>query len=195
MGDHCRLLPDSTVASNVATVFIILKDWEQRNDPSLSHEGILADVRKKFSQIQDGIVYAFLPPAITGLGVSGGFQMQVEDRGGVGLSQLQLMVQEILQAGNAQSGLTALNTHLSSQCAATVSDIDRVKAKTLDSPRQCFRHPSDLPRLYLCQRFQQIRTHLSGQCSGRLSCSASCQTSSALMCAIWTGIWCPLGPW
>ena len=40
-------------------------------------------------------MYAFLPPAITGLGVSGGFQLQLEDRGGVGLEELEKMVQEI----------------------------------------------------------------------------------------------------
>jgi len=127
-------LIDGTNASNMATVFIIMTPWEQRSDPSLSMGAILANLQRQFSQIQEAIVFAFPPPAITGLGVAGGFQMQLEDRGDVGLGELQQMVQEIIQAGNAQSGLANLNTTFRADVPQLFAEVDRTKAKTMQVP-------------------------------------------------------------
>ena len=55
-------LIDGTNASNMATVFIIMTPWEERSDPSLSMEAILADLQRQFSQIQEAIVFAFPAP-------------------------------------------------------------------------------------------------------------------------------------
>src|SRR6266481_3151124 len=85
---------DGTTASNAATFYIVFKPWEERTTPSLSQDAIVATLRKRLAQIQEGITFVFPPPSIRGLGVSGGFQMQLEDRGGVGLAALQQMVQE-----------------------------------------------------------------------------------------------------
>ncbi|MFQ5644092.1 MAG: efflux RND transporter permease subunit, partial [Thiogranum sp.] len=83
-------LIDGTASSNTAIVFVTLTPWEERNEPGLDQESILASLQGKFSAIQESIVYAFLPPAIPGLGVAGGFQFQLEDRGGIGLQELLL---------------------------------------------------------------------------------------------------------
>ena len=127
-------LIDGTNASNMATVFIIMTPWEERSDPSLSMAGILADLQRQFSQIQEAIVFTFPPPAINGLGVAGGFQMQLEDRGAVGLEELQQMLQEIIQAGNAQSSLTNLNSTFRADVPQLFAEIDRTKAKTMKIP-------------------------------------------------------------
>ena len=94
----------------------------------------MASLQGGFLQIQDAIIYAFLPPAISGLGVAGGFQIQIEDRGGVGLDELDAMVREIIQDGNAQSGLTGLNTTFRVDVPQLFAEVDRTKAKTLDIP-------------------------------------------------------------
>jgi HAE1 family hydrophobic/amphiphilic exporter-1 len=127
-------LIDGTNASNMATVFIIMTPWEERSDPSLSMAGILADLQRQFSQIQEAIVFTFPPPAINGLGVAGGFQMQLEDRGDVGLEELQQMLREIIQAGNAQSSLTNLNSTFRADVPQLFAEIDRTKAKTMKIP-------------------------------------------------------------
>ena len=57
-------LIDGTNASNMATVFIIMTPWEERSDPSLSMAGILADLQRQFSKIQEAIVFTFPPPEI-----------------------------------------------------------------------------------------------------------------------------------
>ena len=127
-------LIDGTASSNAAIVFITLTPWEERKDPSLSQEAILARLQQQFGQIQESIVYPFLPPAISGLGVAGGFQFQLEDRGGIGLQELNRMLQEILQDGNAQSGLTGLNSTFRIDVPQLFAEVDRTKAKTLGIP-------------------------------------------------------------
>ncbi|UCD81464.1 MAG: efflux RND transporter permease subunit, partial [Desulfobacterales bacterium] len=127
-------LIDATNASNTAGIFIIMAPWAERTDASLSQEAILANLQRQFFQIQEAIVFAFPPPAITGLGVSGGFQMQLEDRADVGLEELQKMVQEMIQDGNAQSALTNLNTTFRADVPQLFAEVDRTKAKTLNIP-------------------------------------------------------------
>ncbi|MGD9359412.1 MAG: efflux RND transporter permease subunit [Desulfobacterales bacterium] len=127
-------LIDGTNASNMATVFIVMNPWEERTDPDLSMAAILANLQRQFVQIQEAIAFVFPPPAITGLGVAGGFQMQLEDRGAVGLGELQKMVREIIQAGNAQSGLTNLNSTFRADVPQLFAEVDRTKAKTIQVP-------------------------------------------------------------
>ncbi|HAJ92358.1 MAG TPA: hydrophobe/amphiphile efflux-1 family RND transporter [Gammaproteobacteria bacterium] len=127
-------LIDGTAASNNAVVFATLVPWEERTEPELQQEVILAKMQGQFNQIQESIVYAFLPPAISGLGVAGGFQIQIEDRGGIGLDELNAMVREIIQDGNAQSGLTGLNTTFRIDVPQLFAEVDRTKAKTLGIP-------------------------------------------------------------
>jgi HAE1 family hydrophobic/amphiphilic exporter-1 len=127
-------LIDGTASSNTAIVFVTLSPWEERKDPSLKQEAILAKLQGQFQAIQESILYAFLPPAINGLGVAGGFQFQLEDRGGIGLQELNVMLEEILQDGNAQSGLAGLNSTFRIDVPQLFAEVDRTKAKTLDIP-------------------------------------------------------------
>jgi HAE1 family hydrophobic/amphiphilic exporter-1 len=127
-------LIDSTNASNAAAVFITLDPWDARTDPGLQQEAILSKLQGQFNQIQESIVYGFLPPAISGLGVAGGFQMQIEDRGGVGLQELDVMVREIVQDGNSQTSLAGLNTTYRVDVPQLFAEVDRTKAKTLGIP-------------------------------------------------------------
>jgi HAE1 family hydrophobic/amphiphilic exporter-1 len=127
-------LIDGTASSNTAIVFVTFTPWEERKDPSLRQEVILANLQGQFQAIQESILYAFLPPAINGLGVAGGFQFQLEDRGGIGLQELNVMLEEILQDGEAQSGLTGLNSTFRIDVPQLFAEIDRTKAKTLGIP-------------------------------------------------------------
>ncbi len=127
-------LIDSTNASNAAAVWVTLDPWAERTEPGLKQEAILANLQGHFSRIQDSIIYGFFPPSIPGLGVAGGFQMQIEDRGGVGLQELDVMVREIIQDGNAQTQLAGLNTTFRVDVPQLFAEVDRTKAKTLGIP-------------------------------------------------------------
>jgi HAE1 family hydrophobic/amphiphilic exporter-1 len=123
---------DGTNASNAATVFVVMAPWAERSDSTLSQESILANLQRQLFAIQEAIAFAFPPPAINGLGVAGGFQMQLQDRGDIGLQELEKMAREIIQDGNGQSGLTNLNTTFRASVPQVFAEVDRTKAKRLD---------------------------------------------------------------
>jgi hydrophobic/amphiphilic exporter-1 (mainly G- bacteria), HAE1 family len=125
---------DATIASNAATFYVVYKPWEERLEKGRSQDVLLADLRKQFAAIPEAIIFGFPPPAIQGLGVSGGFQVQIEDRGNVGLSLLQEVTDAMVRYGNAQSNLKALNTTFRARVPQLYADVDRVKAKSLEVP-------------------------------------------------------------
>ncbi|MGB8717737.1 MAG: efflux RND transporter permease subunit, partial [Desulfobacterales bacterium] len=125
---------DGTNASNAATIFITMTPWDERSDPSLRQEAIMGAIQAQLFQIQEAIAFVFTPPAIPGLGVAGGFQMQLQDRADVGLPELQKMVDEILQDGNAQAGLAGLNSTFRADVPQIFAEVDRTQAKTLGVP-------------------------------------------------------------
>ncbi|HEV7733433.1 MAG TPA: multidrug efflux RND transporter permease subunit [Candidatus Binatia bacterium] len=125
---------DGTSASNAATFYIVFEPWDQRTDPDKSQDAILHTLRTKLGALQDGQTFAFPPPAIRGVGVSGGFQMQIQDRGNVGLPRLQQVVEEMLHDGGTQSGIGAINSTFRAGVPQLFADVDRTKAKTLNIP-------------------------------------------------------------
>ncbi|RIK74684.1 MAG: hydrophobe/amphiphile efflux-1 family RND transporter [Planctomycetota bacterium] len=127
-------LLENSAMSNAATIFIRFKDWSEREDASLSLQGVLGNLMQQFSQIQEAQIVAFPPPAIRGLGMRSGFQMQVEDRVGVGLGELQQAVERIVESANSQSRLAGVMTAFRPGVPQLYIDVDRVKVKTLDVP-------------------------------------------------------------
>ncbi|HYW79002.1 MAG TPA: efflux RND transporter permease subunit, partial [Thermoguttaceae bacterium] len=127
-------LLSGTNGSNLGMVAIVFEPWGDRQDPSLSQDAIVANLRRQFNTIEDAIVVAFVPPAIDGLGNAGGFQMQLQDRGGVALAQMQAVTDEMLAEGATQSGLTAMTTTFRANVPQLFVDIDRTKVQTLDTP-------------------------------------------------------------
>jgi len=125
---------DGTNASNTATIFIIMKPWEERTAENETQAAILKHLSSRFRNIQEAKVFSFVPPAIPGLGVSGGFQMQVQDKGNVGLNELQNMVTEMIIDSRTQSGLAGLNSTFRANVPQLFAEVDRTKAKTLDIP-------------------------------------------------------------
>ena len=122
---------DNTNVSNAATVFIVMEPWADRTTWETSQEGILLHLGQAFAGLQEAIVFAFPPPAIPGLGVAGGFQMQLQDRGGIGLKVLDQMKAELINDGNTQSGLQGLNSTFRADVPQLFAEVDREKAKRL----------------------------------------------------------------
>ena len=123
---------DGAVASNAATMFITFTPWSERTGrPGLSQEEILAEVATRSRQVREASISVYPPPAIDGLGVAGGFEMQIEDRGGMELSELQKIIDEMVRAGQSQTGLTGLLSSFRAGVPMIHAEVDRVKAKSL----------------------------------------------------------------
>ncbi len=127
-------LLEGTNAPNAATVFIAWDDWEKRQDPALSQESLVNVIRGKFGAIQEAFILVIVPPSIQGLGVAGGFQMQVEDREGVGLEELQQRTQQIIGATREQPEIGFAATQFRAGVPQLYLNIDRVKAEKMGVP-------------------------------------------------------------
>jgi HAE1 family hydrophobic/amphiphilic exporter-1 len=124
---------DGANVSNTFTTFCIFQSWHERG-AALNQLNILAHLRREFAQVQEAMIVPLIPPAIRGLGSAGGFQMMLEDRGSLGLAQLQQAVWEVIRAAEAQAGVQRLATTFSARSPQLYLDIDRVKAESLGVP-------------------------------------------------------------
>ncbi len=128
-------LLDGSTVSNAVTIFISFEDRAIRlKDPGKSMDAILGNIYMAVSQIPEAIVFAFPPPAIEGLGQTGGFEFRLQDRANQGLEQLQAVADEIVRDGNAQSSLTSLQTSFRAGIPQLYVDINREKAMSLGVP-------------------------------------------------------------
>ena len=97
--------------SNFGSMFVNLRDYHLRRDPSMSSMAILGYLQSEFSkQIEGAVIMVFPPPPIRGVGRAGGFMLMVEDRGDVGPQTLQQETEGLVQLGNQTPGLDRLMT-------------------------------------------------------------------------------------
>ncbi|MCZ6836591.1 MAG: multidrug efflux RND transporter permease subunit [Planctomycetota bacterium] len=127
-------LLDAGAASNAAAFFVKLDHWDDRKTPELSVEAIIRNLFGQFSSIQEGIVLAFNPPVIPGVGTTGGMEMMLQDRGGVGLEMLQVISGDIVQDAPQQPTVSTASSTFRANFPQVFVDIDRTKAKTLGVP-------------------------------------------------------------
>ena len=124
-------LLDQVVIPNAGAVFVTLHPWEERTTAELQVGGVLAALQRQLAGIQAGICFALNPPPIQGLGTAGGFEYQLQDRGGAGLIQLEAVANDLVFAGNADPVLTRMNSSFRANVPQVYLDVDRTKAKTL----------------------------------------------------------------
>jgi len=123
-------------APNVAGGFVNLDDWRSRLAEGRTKNVITDELSEKFRSIQEAIVFPYSRPPIRGLGQSGGVEMQVQDRGGVGLVALEQAVNELTATARAQPELRSAFATFRSQVPTFFADVDRFKALTLMVPLQ-----------------------------------------------------------
>src|SRR5690606_25436809 len=119
-----------TNSPNSGIVFTPLKPFDERKDPALSANAIAADLNGQFAQIQDAFIAIFPPPPVQGLGTSGGFRVQVQDRGNLGYEELYKQVQNVIAKSADYPELAGLFTSYQVNVPQVDADIDREKAKT-----------------------------------------------------------------
>jgi multidrug efflux pump subunit AcrB len=119
-------------ASNFGSMYVMLDDFDQRRKPELSGPAIAEELRRRCQAgVLEALVTVFGPPPVDGLGTVGGFKMMVEDRGNLGPQALQQVSDELVQRGNATSGLQGLFTSSRADTPWLYLDIDRVKCESL----------------------------------------------------------------
>jgi hydrophobe/amphiphile efflux-1 (HAE1) family protein len=122
--------------SNAAVLFFPLKSFEERKTKELSAGAIAQALNKKFSTIQDGVIFAVPPPPVQGLGTTGGFKLYLQDRAAHGYDELARVTNEVLNKARQQRELNPYATYTTFQNSVPqlFADVDRVKAKQQSVP-------------------------------------------------------------
>lgn len=118
--------------SNAATLFVMLKNWDERKAPGLSAQAIVDKFNEMaYFEIPEAQAFAVLPPAIPGLGESSGFEVMLEDINNYGPQELEKMTDELMMAGNQTPGLSTVQSMFSASVPQYFLNIDRNKVEMM----------------------------------------------------------------
>lgn len=118
--------------SNSGTVFTQLKPWEQRKDKSLQLAAISAAVQKKLASIKGANIVAITPPAIPGLGQTGGVTFELEQRESTDdVKSFEKVVNTFIAEANKRPEIGRAYTFFTAKTPGYKVDVDREKCKKL----------------------------------------------------------------
>jgi hydrophobic/amphiphilic exporter-1 (mainly G- bacteria), HAE1 family len=118
--------------SNSGTCFIMLKPWDERKDKSLQLNGIIATLQRKFASIKSANVIVVSPPAIPGLGATGGFTFELQQRESTdSIKQFEKVVTSFVIAANQRPELSRVFSFFTARTPGYQVDVDREKCKKL----------------------------------------------------------------
>ena len=135
-----------TNSSSAGIVFVTLKPFAERGDPSLTANAIAADLQKRYAGLKEAFVAIFPPPPVMGLGTLGGFKMQIQDRGALGYEALNKAVGDFVKKAAQTPELGPSFSSYQINVPQLDVDLDRVKAKQLGVP---VRDVFDTMQIYL----------------------------------------------
>src|SRR5262249_7437994 len=122
-------------APNLASMYVILKEFDERTRAGLSAEAVAAQLQERCQrEVRGGLVTTCRGPPVEGLGTTGGFKLIVEDRGGLGLDELQRVTEQVVNRGNRTPGLRGLFSGSRASTPWLYLDIDRTKCMALGVP-------------------------------------------------------------
>ncbi len=127
-------LLDGAIMPNGGICFVNLKPWSERKSRDLHVQAIAGRLQGQLFAIPDAFILALQPPAIMGLGMTGGFDVKIQDRGGAGLEALAQVGSDLAFRTLDDPVVTRVNSTFSVTVPQLYVDIDRVKAQTLDVP-------------------------------------------------------------
>jgi HAE1 family hydrophobic/amphiphilic exporter-1 len=107
--------------------FVTLKPWGDRETRAEQYQEIKARVNRELSKLPQGTVFSFSPPAIPGVGTSGGFQFVLEDRAGRDVQFLADNLQKFMAAARKRPEIGALSTTFIPSAPQQFVQVDREK--------------------------------------------------------------------
>lgn len=123
-----------TNSSSSGIVFVTLKPFDERKSKELSAGAIAGSLNAQFGQIQDAFILMFPPPPVMGLGTTGGFKLQLQDRGSLGYEAMDGAVKSFMAKASQAPELAGLFSSYQVNVPQLFADIDRTKARQLGVP-------------------------------------------------------------
>lgn len=116
---------------NMGSLFVVLKPWSERRGKSQDANAVIAKVNEIAASYQEPIVFSINPPAIPGLGMTSGMEMQVLDINNLGSQALQQTLRDMQTAAESDKRLAQLTTQFQAGVPQYHINIDRDKAKLM----------------------------------------------------------------
>jgi multidrug efflux pump len=134
-------LIDGQYKTNVATFFVALKDFKERYSTmdrtrKENAGAVLRSVYGEARNIETGMFIPIAPPAIPGIGTTGGFEFWIQDKGSGDPARLYAITQQFLAKARARTELSGMNSTFRSASQQLRADVDRSKAELLGVPVQ-----------------------------------------------------------
>ena len=107
--------------------FVTLKEWDERKSRAEQYQQILQHVNQELAKLPDGFALSFPPPAIPGVGTSGGFTFVLEDRSGGDVQFLAENVDKFLAAAHKRKEIAGLVSTFLPAVPQQFVDVDREK--------------------------------------------------------------------
>ena len=120
-----------TNSASAGIVFVTLDPFSERESDDLSAAAIAHKLQMKYGGIKEAFVAIFPPPPVSGLGTTGGFKLQIEDRGALGYEKLAEVVDSVQQQAWQNPALTSVYSNYKINVPQLYADLDRTKAKQL----------------------------------------------------------------
>jgi multidrug efflux pump len=123
-----------TNSSNSGIVFASLKPFDQRKSKDLSGGAIAQQLNQQFAAIPEAFIAIFPPPPVQGLGTTGGFKLQIEDRASLGYEALDAAMKEFVGKAYQTKELAGVFSSFQVNVPQLYADVDRTKARQLGVP-------------------------------------------------------------
>ena len=114
-------------SSNEASLFVMLKDWDERKGKGESATAIIDRINMEASEIQEANIFAINPPSIPGLGASGGLAFVLEDRNNLGTTELENAVATLMENYQEEPALMYLQNQFEGNSPQFFLNINRDK--------------------------------------------------------------------
>jgi HAE1 family hydrophobic/amphiphilic exporter-1 len=107
--------------------FVTLKDWDERKTKEERYQEIVQNLNRELGKLPDGFALSFSPPAIPGVGTSGGFTFVLEDRAGKDVEFLAANLQKFMAAAGKRPEIAGMLTTFLPSVPQQFLDVDRDK--------------------------------------------------------------------
>jgi multidrug efflux pump len=132
-------LIDGQYKPNAATFFVTLKDFKERyasieRARKENARAVLMSVAREARGIDTGVFIPIAPPAIPGIGTTGGFELWLQDKGSGDPQQLYETTQQFLAKARTRPELSGLNSTFRASAQQLRAEVDRSRSMLLGLP-------------------------------------------------------------
>jgi len=168
---------------SAAVVFAMLDPFEQRKDEALSAGAIAGALNGKYGAIDGGFVAIFPPPPVPGLGQTGGFKLQIQDKARLGPQELEQALQRVMAAAGKDGRLAGLMSGYQAQVPQLSAEIDRERARAMGVPMNAL---AEAMQVYLGSLYVNDFNYLGRAWQVNVQADAAFRADADAVSRLWT---------